>query len=50
MITREQLLIEHLAFACYQFQLEIKKAIDTLLTESILHPSNQKINSKEDYL
>jgi len=50
MISREKLLIEHLTFSAYQFQLELKKAVDNLLSEDVLFKQNEKQStiSKED--
>lgn len=50
MISQEDLLIETLVFQAYQFQLEIKKAVDNLLREDVLSNHNNQPISKEDDL
>ena len=50
MISREDLLIETLVFQAYQFQLEMKKAVDNLLREDVLSNHNNQPISKEDDL
>jgi hypothetical protein len=50
MISQEQLFIEAIAFSCYQFQLEMKKAVDNLIREDVLSNHNNQPISKEDDL